>query len=73
LQNQQTTVNSLLETFQEVETNLATIREKEGLINMDAASNDVTAEKKDKIMQDFQAINALMDENRKKITKLLPA
>jgi chromosome segregation ATPase len=66
----ETTINELMQTFNDVEANLAEIQTKEGIINMDAQNPELTANKRDKIMSDIQSINMLMDENRAKIEDL---
>jgi len=72
LQNQlmetESVVNNLMQSFGEVEANLALIKEKEGLIAMESENEKL--EKKDKIMKDILAINRLMEENRSKISDL---
>ncbi|HXH19326.1 MAG TPA: hypothetical protein VNJ07_09615 [Chitinophagales bacterium] len=66
----ETTVNDLLQTFNEVENNLTSIKEKEGMISMESENAEMTADRKSRILSDIQAINTLMDENRKKISGL---
>jgi len=66
----ETKVNDLLQAFNEVEDNLTSIKEKEGLISMESEKAGMNADRKSKIISDIQAINTLMEENRKKIADL---
>ena len=66
----ESTVNELMQSFGEVEANLAVIKEKEGLIAMDSDNPEQNIGKKERIMKDIYAINMLMEENRKKIADL---
>lgn len=66
----ETTINELMQTFNDVEANLVEIQTREGLINMDASGEKMSTNKKDKILSDIQSINKLMEENRAKIADL---
>jgi flagellar biosynthesis chaperone FliJ len=67
LQETDSTVNVLLTTFNELDSNLSLIRQKEGLIEV---SPEMSKDKRTKVLADIDAINKLMEENRTKITKL---
>ncbi|MEQ8413773.1 MAG: hypothetical protein RIB71_04885 [Imperialibacter sp.] len=65
------TLNSYLETFNEIESNLAEIKEREekiGLATSDEVENLPSAEKA--IVADIKAINALLADNRARIAEL---
>jgi DNA repair exonuclease SbcCD ATPase subunit len=65
------TLNSYLETFNEIESNLAEIKEREekiGLATSDEVENSPSAEKA--ILADIKAINALLADNKARIAEL---
>lgn len=64
------TINDWLSTFDQVEKNLATIKEKEKLITMKSTGSEMSADKKSQVLADIQAINTLLVDNRKKIASL---
>lgn len=67
----ESTINELMQTFNDVESNLVEIQTREGLINMDAQGTEqMNTNKKDKILSDIQSINKLMEDNRAKIADL---
>ncbi|MES2628816.1 MAG: hypothetical protein V4616_07595 [Bacteroidota bacterium] len=64
------TISEFFTSFNEIESNLATIKEKEkGLANANV-SGEVKADTKEKIIGDIKAINALMEENKTKLSSL---
>ena len=65
------TINDFIQTLNEVEENLALIREKEELINHRTGEGvESTQDAKDEIINDIQSINTLLDENRRKMDAL---
>jgi len=65
------TINSLFQTLNEIEENLATIRAKESLIaDQTADPQEMKAEVKDRINQSISEINELMDKNKQLINRL---
>ncbi len=64
-------ISNFIGSFNDIETNLATIKEKESIITLNSKSKgELTGEAKDRINEDIQTINKLMDENREKIAEL---
>ncbi|MBL6447293.1 hypothetical protein JMN32_13320 [Fulvivirga sp. 29W222] len=76
LSNQKQELNSELEaymkTFNDIETNLKEIKEREESINLSTSDNIEYEEgdSKEAVVNDIQAINTLMAENRQKIEQL---
>jgi predicted nucleic acid-binding Zn-ribbon protein len=65
------TLNDWLQTFDQVQKGLNTIKEKENLITVNSSSGvEFTQVRKEQIMQDISAINTLLDDNRKKLASL---
>lgn len=70
LSERDSTLNDWLTSFDEIENNLRMIKEKEKLITVNSAGSEVSADKRQQIMEDIKTINTLLDENRKKIASL---
>jgi len=70
LTERDSSLNDSLTSFDEIETNLRMIKEKEKLITVNSAGSEVSADKRNQIMEDIRSINTLLDENRKKIANL---
>jgi DNA repair exonuclease SbcCD ATPase subunit len=70
LNTRDSTINDWLSTFDQIEKNLATIKEKEKLITMKSNGSEMSADKKSQVLADIQAINTLLEDNRKKISSL---
>lgn len=62
------TINEFMETFNEIEENLALIKEKEDLISSTSLENEKGAGRT--IVQDLKSINQLMAANREKLATL---
>jgi len=60
--------NILVETMDDINKNLETIREKQGLISLTNSSENIS--KKEQILQNISMINSLIDDNRRKIDEL---
>ena len=69
-QLQDSLVNDFVSTFNLFEKNLETIKEKENLIAMSSEDPELRKENKDKILEDMQMINDLLDQNRTLIDEL---
>lgn len=69
---QETALNDFITSFNEVERNLDSVAVKQQIIYMSADKNgsDIKGSQKDRINAHIQAINSLMDENRKTISEL---
>jgi len=71
LNGRDSTINSFFDSFNDIQDNLATIKEKENIINMNASGDiESTPEMKDQIQNDIQSIYDLLQENKNKISKL---
>jgi len=57
-------------TFDEIEKNLATVKEKENIITMKSSDKEFSKDKKQQILKDIEYVNALLDQNKKKISSL---
>jgi myosin heavy subunit len=67
----QNSMNDVVASFNEIEKNLDLVREKQGIIVMNANKlNDTKMNQKDRINEEIRAINDLMDSNAKKISDL---
>jgi hypothetical protein len=63
-------INESMQTFAEIEKNLSTIKEKEKIITMQTTDAEYSKDRKEKILQDIEYINTLLDQNKKKIVSL---
>jgi hypothetical protein len=63
-------ISESLMTFDQIEKNLATIKEKENIITMNSSDNEYSKDKKQQILKDIEYINTLLDQNKKKIASL---
>lgn len=64
-------IDSFIGSFNDIESNLNTIKEKESIITLNSKSNgELKGAAKERINEDIQTINKLMDENREKIASL---
>lgn len=71
LNGRDSTIDTFFESFNEIQDNLAAIKEKENIINMNASGDiESTPEIKDQIQNDIQSIYDLLQENKSKINKL---
>ncbi len=64
------TISEFFSSFNEIEANLATIKEKEKNIVSKNISGEVKNSVKDQIITDIQSINQLMEDNKKKLAAL---
>ncbi len=70
LTERDSTLNDWLTSFDEIERNLQMIKEKEKIITVNSSGTEVSKDKRNQIMEDIKNINALLDENKKKIAQL---
>ena len=71
LNGRDSTIDTFFESFNEIQDNLAAIKEKENVINMNTSGDfESTPEMKDQIQNDIQTIYDLLQENKSKINKL---
>lgn len=71
LNSKDSAINEYFRSFNEIEDNLVLIRQKEKVINM-SRNNDpeLKTDQKDRIIEEIQVINSLMEENKNKIAAL---
>lgn len=70
-EEKEATINSLLQTLNEIEENLASIKAKESLIADQTGDNkEIKADVKERIMQSITEINDLMDKNKQLVGRL---
>ncbi len=70
LNQRDSTINDWVTTFDQIEKNLQSIKEKEKIITMNAADREFSKDRKKQIMEDINYINSLLEQNKKKIASL---
>jgi hypothetical protein len=70
LTQRDSTINDWVLTFDQIEKNLQSIKEKEKIISMNAADREFSKDRKKQIMEDINYINTLLDQNKKKLASL---
>lgn len=70
LTSRDSVINEWMLTFDEIEKNLGTIKEKENIISMKSSDKEFSKDKKQQILKDIEYINTLLDQNKKKISSL---
>jgi predicted nucleic acid-binding Zn-ribbon protein len=63
-------INEWITTFDEIEKNIALIKEKEKIITNNSSNAEISKDKKQKVLEDIQYINTLLEQNKKKIASL---
>jgi hypothetical protein len=63
-------INETMLTFDEIEKDLSLVKEKENIISIKSSDKEFTKDKKQLILRDIEFINALLDQNKKKIATL---
>ncbi len=63
-------INEWISTFDQIEKNLAIIKEKEKLITLNSSGIEFSKDRKEQILEDIKYINSLLDQNKKKIASL---
>jgi hypothetical protein len=63
-------INESILTFDQIEKDLNTIKEKENLITIQSSDKEFSKNRKQQILQDISFINSLLDRNKKKIASL---
>lgn len=67
---QDSLLNDFMTSFNSFEDNLSLIKEKENLISMETADNELAPDQKERIITDIQMINDLLEQNRMIIVEL---
>src|SRR5674476_101602 len=70
LTSRDSVINEWMLTFDEIEKDLSTVKEKENIITMKSSDQEFSKDKKQQILKDIEYINALLDQNKKKIATL---
>jgi hypothetical protein len=63
-------IGEWITTFDEIEKNIAMIKEKEHIISMNSSNNELSKDKRQKVLDDIQYINTLLEQNKQKIASL---
>ena len=63
-------INEWINTFDEIEKNIALIKEKQNFITINSKGNELPEDSRVRILQDIQTINTLLEQNKKKIASL---
>jgi uncharacterized coiled-coil protein SlyX len=63
-------INEWMETFDQIEKDLRTIKEKEKLISLKSSDMEISTDRKKQILQDIAFINTLLEQNKAKIASL---
>jgi predicted nucleic acid-binding Zn-ribbon protein len=63
-------INEWITTFDDIEKNIATIKEKEKLITVNSSNADISNDKRLQVLEDIKTINTLLEQNKKKIAFL---
>ena len=70
LTSRDSVINEWMLTFDEIEKDLGTVKEKENIITMKSSDQEFSKDKKQQILKDIEYVNALLDQNKKKIASL---
>jgi succinate dehydrogenase flavin-adding protein (antitoxin of CptAB toxin-antitoxin module) len=70
LTSRDSVLNEWMMTFNEIEKDLATIKEKEKIISVKSNDSEFTKDRKQAILKDIEYVNTLLDQNKKKIASL---
>jgi predicted nucleic acid-binding Zn-ribbon protein len=63
-------INEWITTFDDIEKNIAMIKEKEKLITVNSSNAEISREKRLQVLEDIKTINTLLEQNKKKIAFL---
>lgn len=70
LTSRDSVINEWMLTFDEIEKDLSTVKEKENIITMKSSDQEFSKDKKQQILKDIEYVNTLLDQNKKKIASL---
>jgi hypothetical protein len=70
LTSRDSVINEWMMTFDQIEKDLNIVKEKENIITIKSSDSEFSKDKKQLILKDIEYINALLDQNRKKIASL---
>jgi predicted nucleic acid-binding Zn-ribbon protein len=63
-------INDWITTFDDIEKNIAMIKEKEKLITVNSSNAEISNDKRLQVLEDIKTINTLLEQNKKKIAFL---
>jgi predicted nucleic acid-binding Zn-ribbon protein len=63
-------ISEWIVTFDDIEKNIAMIKEKEKIITVNSSNAEISNDKRLQVLEDIKYINTLLDQNKKKITAL---
>jgi len=63
-------ISEWIMTFDDIEKNIAMIKEKEKVITSNSANTEISKDKKLQVLEDIKYINTLLEQNKKKIASL---
>lgn len=63
-------ISEWIKTVDEIERNIAMIKEKEKVITVNSSNAEISKDKKTQVLEDMKYINTLLDQNKKKIASL---
>jgi hypothetical protein len=70
LTSRDSSIGEWINTFGEIEKNIAIIKEKEHIISMNSSNTELSKDKRQQIVEDIKYINTLLEQNKKKIASL---
>lgn len=70
LQNRDSLIGDMTRSFDEIESNIQLMEEREKIIANNATEEQLSLNKKDKIVRDLQLMNGLLNESRERIKEL---
>jgi hypothetical protein len=63
-------ISEWITTFDDIEKNIAMIKEKEKIITLNSSNAEISKDKKQQVLDDIKFINTLLEQNKKKIASL---
>jgi hypothetical protein len=63
-------IGEWINTFSDIEKNIALIKEKEHIISINSSTKEVSGDKRQQVVEDIKYINTLLEQNKQKIASL---
>lgn len=63
-------IGEWINTFSDIEKNIALIKEKEHIISINSSTSEVSGDKRQQVVEDIKYINTLLEQNKQKIASL---
>lgn len=63
-------ISEWITTFDDIEKNIALIKEKEKIISVNSSNAEISKDKRQQVLEDIKLINSLLEQNKKKIASL---